>query len=179
MQSKILAQGRWLALHEITYRNANDRLITWECVRRVGGRGAASVIATVEIEGEPHLVVVKQYRPPTGGYVLEFPAGLTDLNETAAATAQRELTEETGFRGEIVDSGPSVFNSPGLSDETVSVVRIAVYEQVAATPDGEESIEVLTLPMRDLKARLLAEQTKGVLLDAKLWCFALGLATQS
>ena len=178
MQSKILAQGRWLALHELTFRGANGNAKSWECVRRVAGHGAASIIAIVDRDGEPHLVVVKQFRPPPGGYVLELPAGLIDAGESAVETAVRELAEETGFRGEAREVSPFVYNSPGLSDEKVAMVLVAVSEQAAAQPDGDEAIEVLTFPIRGLKARLLEEEKRGAFLDAKLWCFAMGLAFQ-
>jgi len=178
MSTRILGQGRWLALHEINYLDPNGKTRDWECVRRIGGRGAAAIVATAEKNGEAHLVVVKQFRPPVGAYVLELPAGLIDEHENAAETAIRELAEETGFRGKPLDIGPFVHNSPGLTDETTALVRIAVTEEGCNAPDGDEAIEVLLFPIRGLKARLLEENARtGVHLDAKLWCFALGLET--
>ena len=175
MEPKILGQGRWLSLHEIHYRDGHGNEKTWECVRRVAGRGAASVVATVEIEGTPHVVLVKQFRPPVNGFVLEFPAGLIDAGEEAESTAQRELAEETGWSGEAMEVGPFVYNSPGMSDERTALVRIAASSEDRTTILGEEGIEVLALPLGGLKARLLEEAEKGVHLDAKLWCFALGM----
>ena len=175
MQSKILAQGRWLTLQEITYLDPSGQTRKWECARRVGTGGAAAIVATVEKDGEPHLVVVKQFRPPANGAVLELPAGLIDSGENAEGTAIRELAEETGFQGQVTSVGPFVYNSPGLSDEKVAVVVVGVTSQTAANPDGGEAIEVLTFPLCGLKSRLLEEEMKGTQLDAKLWCFALGL----
>jgi len=175
MCSTVLAKGDWLSLHRITYRNAKGELRNWECVRRRQASGAASIIATVERAGEPCLVVVKQYRPPVDAWVLELPAGLIDPGETAAAAAVRELGEETGFHGAVVDAGPFVHNSPGLTDEKTALVYVVCSEQRGAMPDADESIEVLLLPLRGLKARLLEEERQGARLDAKLWCFALGL----
>ena len=179
MEAKTLGQGRWLSLQEIYYQDRHGKEKSWECVRRVAGRGAASIIATVERMGTPHVVVVKQFRPPVKGFILEFPAGLIDAREGAEATAHRELAEETGYRGETVETGPFVYNSPGLSDERTALVRIAASSQDKTSFDTEEDIEVLTLPLRGLKARLLEEAEKGILLDAKLWCFALGMESAS
>jgi len=176
MSTKTLGQGRWLTLHEIDYVDAKGRAKSWECVRRVAGRGAASIVATAQKNGETHLVVVKQFRPPIGALVLELPAGLIDDDEEVSVTAERELAEETGCRGEALEVGPFVHNSPGMSDEKTALVRIAVSEVGRPAPDGDESIEVLLFPLRGLKARLLEEEARtGVHLDAKLWCFALGL----
>lgn len=175
MEPKILGQGHWLSLHEIQYRDSEGKIRSWECVRRMGGRGAASVVATVNRMGELHIILVKQFRPPVNGCVLEFPAGLIDAREEAESTARRELAEETGWRGEVVEVGPFVLNSPGLSDERTASVRIAASTEEETSFDDAEDIEVLLLPLRGLKARLLEEEKKGAHLDAKLWCFALGM----
>jgi ADP-ribose pyrophosphatase len=42
------------------------------------------------------LLLVRQYRPPLGDWVLEFPAGYVDPGETPERAARRELREETG-----------------------------------------------------------------------------------
>lgn len=175
MNTKTIGQGRWVALHEITYHDGQGAERKWECVRRVGTHGAACMVASVARGGETCLVVVKQFRPPANAPVLELPAGLIDANEEAAATALRELAEETGFRGQIVEIGPFVYNSPGMSDERTSLVRISISGEGARNPDAGEEIEVLLMPLRGLKGRLLQEEAKGAQLDAKLWSFAVGL----
>lgn len=60
-------------------------------------------IAYVVGGGRPKsLLLVVTYRPPYGRYVLEFPAGLVDEGETVGDAALRELLEETGFHGEVI-----------------------------------------------------------------------------
>lgn len=60
---------------------------------------------------EPHLLVIRVYRPAMEAYVLSIPAGtantidrtnpvgLVDKGETPMDAALRELTEETGYVG--------------------------------------------------------------------------------
>jgi ADP-ribose pyrophosphatase len=48
-------------------------------------------------------VLQKQWRPPANATVIEVPAGLMDPNESAETCALRELKEETGYVGELVD----------------------------------------------------------------------------
>jgi len=175
MNTRVLFKNRWLALCEIEYRDRQGQLRTWESVTRVAGHGAASIIARVEEYGKEWLLVVKQFRPPVGGYVLELPAGLLDAGETPETAARRELAEETGYVAGSASAGPFVYNSPGLTSEKTALVLVEASGPGPAAPDGGEEIEVLLLPLRGLKTRLLQEAEAGVHLDAKLWCFALGL----
>ena len=179
MDAKIIGQGKWLSLHELRYQDGRGNEKSWECVRRTGGRGAAAIVATVMKEGAPHVVLVRQFRPPVDGWVLEFPAGLVDADEAVGTTAQRELAEETGWRGEAIEVGPAVYNSPGMSDERTALVRIAASRQEKTNLEDDEAIEIVTLPLRGLKARLLEEAENGTQLDAKLWCFAVGMEVGS
>lgn len=61
----------------------------------------------VAVDGDSVLLVLN-YRAPVDQWVLEFPAGLLDANEDVAAAALRELAEETGAAGRVVDVSPPV-----------------------------------------------------------------------
>jgi ADP-ribose pyrophosphatase len=69
---------------------------------------AIQIIAVLEKPTGPELLLEKQFRPPTGKIVIEFPAGMVDEGETPEQSAVRELREETGFIGEVItDRGGS------------------------------------------------------------------------
>ncbi|KAJ4498391.1 NUDIX hydrolase domain-like protein [Lentinula lateritia] len=54
----------------------------------------------------PSSVVVEQYRPPIGKFIIELPAGLVDEGETPEQAAIRELEEETGYNTSSLAARP-------------------------------------------------------------------------
>lgn len=50
------------------------------------------IIAILETEPVPQIILVSQYRPPLNAHCIEFPAGLiTEIEETPISAAMREL----------------------------------------------------------------------------------------
>ncbi|KAM4812937.1 ADP-sugar pyrophosphatase isoform X1 [Urocitellus parryii] len=104
---------------------------TWETVKRTTRKGqSADGVAVIPVlQRTLHyecIVLVKQFRPPMGGYCLEFPAGLIDDNESPEAAALRELEEETGYKGDVAECSPVVCMDPGLSNCTTHIVTVTI-----------------------------------------------------
>lgn len=76
------------------------------------------ICAILEKPEGPELLLQKQFRPPIDKVTIEVPAGLVDQGETAESCALRELKEETGYVGEVVDEGFGV--SPVMFNGTLS-----------------------------------------------------------
>jgi len=81
--------------------------------------------------------------------------------------------------GRVIDVGPAVYSSPGLTDESVVWVTVEVTGRKEQHLAADEVIEVIEIPLNNLRAELqnLAEQ--GALIDAKLWFYAEGLKTSN
>jgi 8-oxo-dGTP pyrophosphatase MutT (NUDIX family) len=59
-------------------------------------------VIVLAITPDGRIPLVRQYRPAVEGLTLEFPAGIVDAGEDPAATASRELLEETGLPSQSV-----------------------------------------------------------------------------
>ncbi len=176
-----LAAGRHLSLHIIEFMDDRGRIRKWEAAGRVGGLGAVMIIAT--LQPDDRIVLIRQFRPPTGTYLIEFPAGLIDPGETPEETAVRELFEETGYRGEIVRVLPPAYNSPGMSGETITTVMMNIHADLyrdnppTPHPEDSESIECFTVPRGELIPFLKNAQSHGDGLDAKVVAYAIANAS--
>lgn len=172
----IIAEGKWLYLQNICYMDASGRKREWESVERKGGKNAVALIPI--LKPSKRLVLVRQYRPPAKGYVIEFPAGLIDDGELVESAAIRELSEETGYSGKIIKMFPLSFNSSGLSGEAASVFLTEIDENNTAihnlTASPEEDIETILVPVDGLLEFLKKAHEEGDFLDSKLVSFAIG-----
>lgn len=174
MSRKTKYEGKWLNFYETTFTNSAGESREWEYAARTGSDGAVVIVAVVQRD-TPEIILVKQFRPPIDNYAAEFPAGLIDPGESIQAAATRELEEETGYFGDVVNVGPPIYSSPGLTDEFVSMVTIDVQGQTETRHEADETIEVFTLPLPSLQGALKRLQAEGCVVDAKLWSFAQGL----
>ncbi|MFA5872153.1 MAG: NUDIX hydrolase [Parcubacteria group bacterium] len=48
-----------------------------------------------------HVILAKQFRPGMEEILLEIPGGRAEVGETAEQAAERELLEETGYKGQV------------------------------------------------------------------------------
>lgn len=166
-----LAAGKFLNLRLIDYLDDNGNPRTWEAAGRVNSQGAVLLIPRFEPDGG--VLLIRQFRAPTGGYVIEFPAGLIDPGETPASTAVRELYEETGYRGRIDRIGTPSYSSPGLSGEQIIPVWMTIDrrqypEPPESHPESTESIEVFPLYPDEIAPFLDAAIARGDGIDTKV-----------
>ncbi|KAF3818720.1 hypothetical protein GH733_012137, partial [Mirounga leonina] len=159
---KLISEGKWVKLEKTTYMDPTGKIRTWETVKRTTRKGqSADGVAVIPVlQRTLHyecIVLVKQFRPPMGGYCLEFPAGLIDDNESPEAAALRELEEETGYKGDVAECSPAVCMDPGLTNCTTHIVTVTINgddaENVRPKPKPE-FVEVISLPKNDLLKRL-------------------------
>ena len=177
IKRNICYNGKWLKFEEITYKDSNEQIRSWENIKRTPDRGAAVIIALLRPSNR--LVLIRQFRPPVDNYVIEFPAGLIDEGEDSNTSAIRELKEETGYKGKIIKSTQPVYSSPGLTDETVTIVFVDVDEKdpeninPVSFNEATEDIQVYLVERNKIKEFLKERESAGDSIDAKLCTYAL------
>jgi ADP-ribose pyrophosphatase len=120
-------------------------------------------VAVVPIADDGRLVMERQFRYPIGRVVLEFPAGKLDPGEPALVCAQRELTEETGYRAREWARAGIMHNAMAYSTEIIEVwFARGLSAGTAALEDGELIDTCLVT-----EAELDAAAGRGEVTDAK------------
>ena len=177
LEERSLYQGRWSNLVEFSYEDEKKQIRKWEGLHRKNNAEAVIIIAKME-PSERH-IIIRQFRPPTNSYILEFPAGLVDRGETRDQTAIRELSEETGYVGEVEKISPRLYSSPGILSEAVSFAHIQVDEKIpdnqrpTARNEPGEFITVFKKSADEILEFFTQEISHGVKFDAKLYSYFL------
>ena len=110
---------------------------------------AAIIVPVTERE---EVVLVRQYRPPLEMMELGPPAGLVEEGEHPEEAARRELAEETGHTGGRWNLLGSLASSPSLKDNWAYLfLARGVRETEAPDPDEHEMVEVVNVPVEDLR----------------------------
>ena len=112
-------------------------------------------------EKKDHVVLIRQYRYPLGGYCYEFPAGLVEDGEDMLEAGIREMYEETGLIFTPVEAGAysrPFFTTIGMTDESCGTV----YGYCSGTPsnvnqEGSEDIQVVIADREECR-RILREE---------------------
>lgn len=138
----------------------------WEAFERVNCDGIVGIVPFTE---NSEVILIRQFRPPINGNVIELPAGLCDYGESLKDAAERELLEETGYsagRMDFLIKGPM---SSGASSEMLNVyVATGLTFVGIGKRDETENIEVLKIPLDKLNYRLLELLEDGNFIDLKI-----------
>ena len=160
-----LAQTKFLSLYNANYTNKGGNKKTWtiatrktkEALEEQFFSGKEDKVDAVVIlayhKEERKLVAIRQFRIPLNNYVYDLPAGLIDNNDDIISTVKRELKEETGLDLEEVMEekiGQKLYLSPGMTDESVSLVYCTCSGKVSdENLEEDEDIETVLLSRED------------------------------
>jgi ADP-ribose pyrophosphatase len=140
-----------------------------EIVEPTGVRTAREVVThpgsvvVLPVLPDGRIVLVRQYRHATGGYLWELVAGRMEPGEDPRAGAARELLEETGYRAKKLSVFLEVFPTPGFLQEKMFLLLAEGLSAGAAEPEEDEKLLVADYAPAQLKEMIRARKLR----DAK------------
>jgi len=104
--------------------------------------GAVTILPLVDAE---HVCLIRNYRVSVQRTLIELPAGTLEPNEDPAATAERELIEETGYRTGRIEKLHEFLLSPGILDERMHLYLATDLTAGETAREPGEEIENLVV----------------------------------
>ena len=120
-------------------------------------------VAIVPLLDDKTIVMIEQYRHSIKESILEIPAGTLEKNEVAIECANRELTEETGYKAEELKKLTSCYLAPGYCTELIHIFLATRIKSTKQRLEDDEFIKVLSMDLEEVKDKI----KNGIIKDAK------------
>lgn len=163
IDSRTIHDGRVVHLSMDTVRFPDGSTGRLELIRHSGAAAIVPVLGEPD-DPDPEIVLLRQFRYAAGGEIYEIPAGRPDRpGEPWENVAARELEEETGFVAGHLRRMNTIYTTPGFTDERIHIFLATHLAQGTASLDPDEFVEVVTLPLSDVRDAI----RNGRIIDAK------------
>jgi len=123
-------------------------------------------VAVIPMLNDQTVVMVKQYRHPTGKVLLEIPAGTLKRGEKPQECAKRELVEETGYQAGRLKKLLQCYLAPGYSSELIHIYLATELSKVKHRVEVDEFIKVSKVKIHRIPAMIKRQEIE----DAKTIC---------
>ncbi|MFA5786590.1 MAG: NUDIX hydrolase [Actinomycetota bacterium] len=159
-ESRLAFEGQVIRVRVDDVRFSDGSTGTREVVEHRGAVGALPVLP------DGRVVLVRQYRHPVGGELIEIPAGKLDLDgEAVESCIRRELIEEVGFQAGRLLPAAVFYTTPGFSNELFHLFVALDLSPVAGAPGKHEEADMQVMIL-DMDAALDRVRS-GEIRDAK------------
>ena len=166
LESRQIYKGKVVDLAVERIELPNGSTTELEIIRHPGAA------AMVPLTSNGDVLLVRQYRYATKGWLLEVPAGKLDPREGPEVCAARELEEEVGHRpGELVSLG-WIWTTPGFTDEKIWLYLARGLVTGRQNLEGDEILTIERVPL----GQAVAKVHKGEICDGKSVCALLRAA---
>jgi len=182
-----LKEPKWVQLEGIKWVTPKGQEKLWEVAsRKTRGKAGVDAVAILALISHPSkplsTVIVLQFRPPVNSICVELPAGLVDADEEPEKAGERELYEETGYKGKTEHVSPVIVSDPGMTTANMCLTTVKVeleegdeMKEPEQHLDEGEFIEKRIVAVKDLYQTLLDYNEMGYTVDARLMHVAWGL----
>ena len=166
IERRPIHKGRIVDLSMDTVRFPNGKIGELEMIRHSGAAAILPVLSDPTSE-DPQILLIRQYRYATGGYLLEVPAGRPDKEgEDWEVCARRELEEETGMTAGKMEKMTEIYTTPGFCDEKIHLFLATDLKTGKVNLDEDEFLNTETM----LLSEALEKVRDGEITDGKTIC---------
>ncbi len=163
IDSEVVYEGRLVRLSVDTVRFPDGSEGQLEMIRHPGASAVLPFLGGL-LDPDPDVLLVRQYRYASDGYLYEVPAGLpAGPEESWEECAHRELEEETGMRAARMTPLTRIYTTPGFTDEVIRLFIATNLEPGELARDPDEFMEVVTVAFSEA----LEMVRDGRIVDAK------------
>jgi ADP-ribose pyrophosphatase len=135
--------GRVVNLDLDTVRFPDGSTGKLEMVRHPGASAVVPLLDEPK-SPDPRVILIRQFRHATDGFIWEIPAGRLDPGETPSTCAHRELEEEIGMTTDVLSRLTTIFTTPGFTDERIHVFLATGMRPGKQRREADEFMEVKT-----------------------------------
>lgn len=173
IESELMYDGKIVKLYRDKALLENGSRVTREVIKHPGG------VCVVPLTEKGEVIMVKQFRYPTGKVLTEIPAGKLEWQEDHFTCGKRELKEETGCTAEKYDYLGCLLPTPAYDTEVIHMYLARGLTRAEQNLDDDEFLDVMKIPfgkaiemvingeITDAKTQLALLKTKALLENEK------------
>ncbi len=136
-KKELVHKGNYLEFYRDQVTLPNGKTAWRDYVHHPGAVAAVPVLANGDI------LLIKQFRYPTGRVLLEIPAGKLEEGEAPLEAIKRELVEEIGYEAGRIDALLSMWTTPGFTDEIMHLYVATDLHSAVGSCDPDEFLEIV------------------------------------
>jgi len=155
--SETVFEGRAVSLSVKTVEKSPGVTVTREIVEH------KDCIAAVVLDDNGDVIMVRQFRTPTGKDLLEIPAGVMEESESPDECVRRELQEEIGYLPQKINRLGGFYAAPGYCTEYINVFLATGLKESRLVAEDTDEIEVVRVRV----AKIMGMIDSGEICDAK------------